>query len=316
MREERIVFIFILVLNSLAAGLYFLWGCMHYQTKEERENSMSTVMGKSGYALKSLVMLLCPVVGGMFFALSRLVYLCLFRSEVDLEDVIFGKDKVRADRMAEEERERNRVPLEEALAIGDKHNLRDLMLDIIQGNVDNSLSSMTLALNSEDTETSHYAAAVLRDALNDFRQKSQELYNAMQRGGAESGGYACELIEYMNGILSQEVFTEMEQIAYVEMMEEACGYLYESPSDRKLLECEYLEWLCSCLLGVKKYERVKYWGGVLEELYPEELTTYTVQLRLYFSTQDRTRFFEVMDRLKQSNIVIDRDTLDLIRVFG
>lgn len=316
MREERIVFIFILVLNAFAAGLYFLWGCMHYRTKEERESSTNKMMSKSGYALKALVMLLCPVVGGLFFALSWLVYLCLFRSEVDLDDVIFGKDKVVADRMAEEERERNRVPLEEAIAIGDKDNLRDLMMDIVQGSVEHSLASMALALNSEDTETSHYAASVLRDALNDFRQKSQELYNHMQRGGSEAAGYACQMIEYMNGILAQEVFTEMEQLSFVEMMEEACSYLYDSREDRYRLTCEYLEWIGNRLLRVKKYERVKYWSEVLEEMYPEELATYTVQLKLYFSTQDRERFFAVMERLKQSNVVIDRDTLDLIRVFS
>lgn len=316
MRTEKVVFICILVLNALAACLYFVWGCMVQKSSRERESRANTSMTRSGYALKSIIMLLCPVVGLLFFALSRLIYLCLFRSEVDLEDVIFGKDKVVAERKAEEERERNRVPLEEALAVCDKNSLRDLMLDIIQGNVDNTLSSIVLALNSEDTETSHYAAAVLRDAFNDFRLKSQEIYNAMERGGRDAAANACLLIEYMNGILSQEVFTDMEQSAFVEMMEEACSYLNESEQDRHLLTCEYLEWLIVRLLHIRRYGSVKRWCEVIEEMYPDELATYTVQLKLYFSTQDRTHFFDVLNRLKQSNIVIDRDTLDLIRVFS
>ncbi len=316
MRTERILFICILALNALVAGLYFVWGCMAQKSRTDRESPANTAMTRSGYALKSLLMLICPVVAVLFLAFSRLIYLCLFRSEVDLDDVIFGKDKVVAERKAEEERERNRVPLEEALAVCDKNSLRDLMLDIIQGNVDNTLSSIVLALNSEDTETSHYAAAVLRDALNDFRQKSQEIYNAMEKGGSQAASNACLLIEYMNGILSQEVFTDMEQSSFVEMMEDACSYLNDSGEHRHLLACEYLEWLIIRLLHVRRYESVKYWCGVIAEMYPDELAAYTVQLKFYFSTQDREHFFEVLERLKQSNIVIDRDTLDLIRVFS
>lgn len=38
-----------------------------------------------------------------------------------------------------------------------------------------------MALNSEDSETSHYAASVLRDELNDFRSNVQKMYTQMQQ---------------------------------------------------------------------------------------------------------------------------------------
>ena len=147
---------------------------------------------------------------------------------MDLEDVIFSKERVKTHLRADEEREGNLVPIEEALAISDKDSLRTLVMNVVRGDVQNSLASISLALNSEDTETSHYAATVLRDALNDFRKRAQELYLQMKQEGVDAAEAACILIEYMHGVLIQEVFHEKEQQTYIDMMEEACNFLDEN----------------------------------------------------------------------------------------
>lgn len=108
----------------------------------------------------------------------------------------------------------------------------------------------------------------------------------------------------------------MEQKAFVEMMEEAGDWLYKSEENRYRLTCEYIEWIALRLLGTKQYDKMKTWCGRCMEMYPEELPSYTIQLKLYFSIQDKENFFGTMNRLKESDIVIDRDTLDLIRVFN
>ena len=46
------------------------------------------------------------------------------------------------------------------------------------------------------------------------------------------------------------------------------------------------------------------------------LSAYTSRLKLYFTTQDRERFFEVMKELRASEVVIDQETLELIRFFA
>lgn len=373
------VFIVILLINTLIAVAYFVWGCLVQtvrsegqfsgemkagdaktgdtktgktkaeeaktekeksgepetgeaksgETRNDEETDAKTdgeeeaeelpewkILSRTGYFFKALVMLLCPVVGVVFFLTTLLMYVLFFRTKADLTDVIFGKEKVVARRKADEENERNRVPIEEALAVADKESLRALVMDVVKGDVKKSLATISLALNSEDTETSHYAASVLRDALNDFRQKSQELYNAFHKGDEKAADYACMMIEYMNEVLCQEVFPDIEQRSYVEMVEEACTWLYKSEEHRYRLHCEYIEWIAALLLRLKEYERMEVWCNRCMEIYPEELTSYTIPLKLYFSIQDKEKFFAAMDRLKKSDVVIDRDTLDLIRVFS
>ena len=68
-----------------------------------------------------------------------------FRQEVDLEDVIFSKERIKTHLKADEERERNMVPIEEALAVSDRKNLRMLMMNVIRGDLKDSLESIMLA---------------------------------------------------------------------------------------------------------------------------------------------------------------------------
>ena len=49
---------------------------------------------------------------------------------------------------------------------------------------------------------------------------------------------------------------------------------------------------------------------------PEELPSYTCRLKLSFARQDREDFFETLEALKRSNVVIDNETLELIRIFS
>ena len=315
MTAADVWFIVILILNAIVCVLFVIWGYFQ-QTYSEDSEKKQTQMTMPGYYLQAFVMLLCPVIGPLFFISAQVIYAYFLKDGAELADVIFGKDKVKAPRRAEEEVERNRVPLEEALAVSDKQSLRGLMLDVVRGDVKKSLSSINLALNSEDSETSHYAATVMRDSLNDFRQTSQEKFNAFKEDFVEPEERACELIEYMNEILCQEVFPEMEQKTFVDMMDEACTFLYNDEEYRSRLTIQYVEWVAILLLKLRSYDRVQFWCDVAKELFPLELATYTMQLKLYFSMEDRDRFFEVMNDLKSADVVIDRETLELIRIFN
>ena len=122
------------------------------------------------------------------------------------------------------------------------------------------------------------------------------------------------LIEYMNRILCQKVFTEIEQAKFVMMMEEAAESLYQKNASR-LLPQRY-EAVCLRLLEQKQFDKVSIWCERLVQQYPEELASYTCRLKLYFMSNDKEHFFTVMDQLKKSDIIIDNETLELIRVFS
>ena len=298
-------FIVVLILNTLVAVIYGIWNFIQCRIREKSVKE---------YMIRMVIMLMCPVVGPMFFAVIKLIGVLFFRQNVDLADVIFSKERVTTYLHADEEQESNVVPIEEALVICDKGNLRNLMMNVVRGDVEESLASIALALNSDDSETSHYAATVLRDVLNDFRAHTQELFIVMNRNEKDSCEYACLLIEYMNGVLKQEVFQEAEQRSFVDMMEKACDYLYER--DWRRLTPQYIGWLCDLFLKIQSYDKMKLWSDRGRDMYPAELIIYVCYLKYYFTVGKKKQFFEELDRLKQSDIVIDKETLELIRTFS
>ncbi len=323
-RDDIYVFFLILFLNTCIAAAYWVWSTVRKNERKRRQEDGTIqyliewdVLGREqdnrSYGLRTLVMLLCPVVGPCFFLFSYLLYRVFFSKPVDLADVVFSKERVRTFIHAEEDRERNIVPLEEAIEITDTDELRSLMMNVVRGDIQKSLASISLALNSEDTETAHYAASVLQDALNDFRMNVQKQYKLILKEDKNQISYADALIDYMNQVLEQRVFTDMEQRTYVDTMDKVCEILYEK--NREHMTSSQYESVSLRLLEVEQYEKCRKWCERAEYHYPNSLATYTCQLKLYFNSGQKTRFFEVIEELKHSAVVVDSETLELIRVF-
>ncbi len=216
-----IIFLVVLVLNILTAIIYYLWGIMVCVPANEQLREKGEVQffdNRRTFLTRFIVMLLCPVIGPLFFAATYLLYRLLFWTSLDLEDVIFSKDRVKTQLKADEERARNMVPLEEALAINEKKDLRLVMMNMVKGEMQDSLAAIALALNSEDSESSHYAASVMTDELNEFRAKVPSLSKEIQN--EEEGETAFEelLIDYMNSVLKLQIFTPIEQRRFVHIM--------------------------------------------------------------------------------------------------
>lgn len=302
MSGEHSIILILLIINTLIVIGYIL----PYIIEKEEE--------KKGYVIKALIMLLCPIVGPAFLFGSQILYLIFYKVKVDLSDVVFSKDRVDTHMHADEEQGLNIVPLEEAIAVSDTGSLRFLVMNVVRGDIKKSLSSIALALNSKDTETSHYAASVLQDELNTFRMNVQKIYIEIKRAGKDQADYAVMLIEYMDKVLKQKVFTEIEQTSFVKMMDEVGDILYER--NKECMTNTIYEALCMRLLEIKEYAMCEKWCELGIEEFPNTLSSYTCLLKLYFTSNQKDKFFNILDKLKKSNIVIDKETLELIRTFS
>ena len=151
---------------------------------------------------------------------SFLLYKLLASQGMDLSDVVFSKERTDTLQRPDEDVEKNMVALEEALEVSDKKSLRTLMMNVIRGDYKHSLSAIALALNSEDSETAHYAASVLQEVLNDFRTGVHERYRLCLVEDEKQAENCIHLIEYMNPIIEQKVLTDLEQHSMAERMDE------------------------------------------------------------------------------------------------
>ena len=207
--EEKL-FLLLLLLNFLVAVIYLLAGIfivVPVTARKKKDEEEMLRDNRRAYLLRFFVMILCPVIGPLFFLVSYLLYLTIFRFQVNLEDVTFSKDRVRTQQKADEDRERNVIPVEEAIAVNDKKSLRMAMMNIIRGEMDDSLASIALALDAEDSESAHYAASVLSSKLNEFRMNVQKLYGQFKEETEEQTDCEEMLLDYMNSVLRQNIST-------------------------------------------------------------------------------------------------------------
>lgn len=305
MTGERFWFWMLLGLNCLVSLGYLLWYLVFQRDADNRKQ----------YIIHTILMLLCPVVGPAYFLFGFLKYRFVKFGDRDLSDVEFSKRSHAARLKADEERERNIVSVEEALLISDQEKKRANMLNVLLGETGESLSAIALALESDDPEVAHYAASFLQSKLDAFRERVRQATQTIREKKNRAEPCHAEilsLISDMNQVLKQKVLTPVEQTDYVGQMEALCQELYEN--DRGRIEVGCYSSLISLLIEQEAYESAELWGKRFAAQYPDQLGAYSLRLKLYFETEQKEKFFEVLTKLRASQIVIDNQTLELIRM--
>lgn len=299
------VFLILLILNCIVSFAYLIWWLVFKKDTDNRKQ----------YLMNTVVMLLCPIVGIMYFLFSYLKYRFIKFGKRDLSDVEFSKKRHKARVKADEARERNIVSVGEAILVSDKEKKRANMLNLLLGDTDESFSAIAKALDSDDSEVAHYAASFLQSKMDVFREnvrKTQYMIEELDIEDEECQKLVLKLIKYMNHMLRQNVFTKIEQIDYVAQMEQLCEMLFQNARSSLTEEC--YEALIGRVMELKEYEKAELWENRFFEQYPRLLSPYKLRLKLYFETGNKEKFFEVFSQLKESSVAVDNKTLELIRM--
>ena len=122
-----------------------------------------------------------------------------------------------------------------------------------------------------------------------------------------------KLFVYMNKVLEQHILSKLEQNGYTDILDRLLEKYYRLAGAS--ITSEMYEAMALRLIETEKYDRARSWCERALWRYPNTLASYTTLIKLYFSCGDRENFFKTMQELKESNIVIDRETLELIRAF-
>ncbi|MBM6999506.1 hypothetical protein I3I95_05070 [bacterium] len=301
--------------------------------------------GRLCYALRAGMMLLFPVVGVTYLALGALCRRVCFHADVNIEDVVFSKERTVPDARADLARETNVAPIEEAVAVADSRDLRGLVLRTLGGDARASLGAMARVMNSDDSESAHYAATYLADELNDFRLKARRLLGqiredergserlvdeALRRDGAGTSPTLTErdrewvrarllarecgsFIQLVGDELAQGVFTDVERREWTEALAEAADVLYRHAGGD--MTPEQFDAVITNLVRQRAFDQARLWCDRLDRTCPTSLTRFDARLRLAYATGDRATFARTLSELKASPVVVDRRMLGVIRLF-
>ena len=306
-KQEVIFLAVILTINTMIAAGYLIYG-LAFRVKKEKDEKDPV-----RYVILSLFMLLCPVIGPAFLGFGNLFYHLFFDTSIDLAAITFSKKRVDVVERPDESDEINLIPMEEAIMINDKENLRNLLLTVLRGDVKKSINAVTKALNSSDSEASHYAASAIMDIMNEFQKTLQKFYAQMDAEPDDTEVMVL-YINYLSEMLGAGFLSELEEKTYIYSLQKGCERLFHA--DQTQLKPMHYTALISLLTKINDLQSSELWIQRFTTNYPDHIEMYRCALHHYFSIKDKIHFFEYMDRLKHSNIPIDNDMLELIRTFS
>lgn len=306
-KQEVIVLAVILTINTMIAAGYLIYG-LAFRVKKEKDEKDPV-----RYVILSLFMLLCPVIGPAFLGFGNLFYHLFFDTSIDLAAITFSKKRVDVVERPDESDEINLIPMEEAIMINDKENLRNLLLTVLRGDVKKSINAVTKALNSSDSEASHYAASAIMDIMNEFQKTLQKFYAQMDADPNDTEVMVL-YINYLSEMLGAGFLSELEEKTYIYSLQKVCERLFHA--DPTQLNPMHYTALISLLTKINDLQSNELWIQRFTTNYPDHIEMYRCALHHYFSIKDKIHFFDYMNRLKHSNIPIDNDMLELIRTFS
>lgn len=269
--------------------------------------------GRSTRVVYALIFLACPVVGVTAFSCMQLLNFLFRDQRLDTSNLSFNKDREQALLPPDADTEMNYVPILDALVTQDNSSLRRLLLDLLKNKTVFSASSVSKAVTSKDAETSHYAASAITDFLSEFRSKAQSMLLRIRQSPFDVT-LNISALEYLNQTLNMHVMDEIEQRSYIYTTDGVAENLYTN--NKWFMTSEHYLWMTDQLISIKDYHAAAKWVERAQLCRPMELSTFKCAIHLYYASQDHEKLYQTIDALKRSNIWIDKELLDLLRMLG
>lgn len=262
-------------------------------------------------ALKYAFMMLCPLVAPLYLSLAGMMqWGFLRRSEAfDAE-----KNKPPVDPVLvtpDEVTELNVVPLEEAMAVSHKTDLRRMLLALLKNDDSNAIGVVATALSSDDGEAAHYAASAVADALAGFHTRAHELELATADGDPAA---LAELIKYLLGFLAHNILPRKEARAYLTTAYQSVLMLLAQ--NAAMVQPYYLSDVNELAVRLKDEALAAQSAATCAEHFPDTLETYLTNLRACFALGDSDGFRSWLFALRSSQVVVNEQVMDIIRTFS
>lgn len=292
--------ILILGLNGLLAIIIFL---MSFFKK---------MCDRSTMIMLSWFIFIVPLAGIIYILVGLFINKITHNTNVDMNDVSFNQDREKIILPPNQEIEMNYVPIQDAVAISDRLSLRKLLLDTMLVKTRRKISNIAAAMDSNDTEASHYVATMIMDVLAELRSTSQEMLVDMLKV-PEDVEKNLLAFDYIYEFLSLKILSEIEQETYIYELNNVAENLFKY-NLWYMTATHYLR-MTDMFISIKNYNMADKWSRRAEQYRPNMLDTYKAKLHLYFEQGNYDFFLQCLDELKRSDIDVDREIMNLFKTY-
>jgi hypothetical protein len=264
------------------------------------------LLKRKGVVLQFLILLSCPFISIFFiYAMLKKVYArdalpdWLLRRE-DYDDFVIKSPDI--------EEETNLIPFNEALILNDNKTKRKMLIDLLKGEFLKNVDALELALQSDDSETSHYAATAIQQVKSDLMKNMRKIE---------------EKLANENDVILLESYRDMiKHYIRIEFLDERTRkkytYKYIHTLDRLLEQSptsdsrNYLEKIEAALYLAEHHIALKTAEQFLS-LFPDKEEAYFASMNVHYTMKNKTEFKRVINRLRSSDIKLSPNRLNQLR---
>ena len=283
-------------MHSLFSGIYFI-----YWFRKNRPESL----------LRFSVVLFLPLLGYLLFVCLWLQGKLMIKQDpvVILSCEAYGcKTKNKNIKTFDVKRELNLVPMEEALLINSNYIKRKMILDLLKEDMGKYPKIIKVALNSQDSEASHYAAT----AVVELRRKMTLALQEGTKKYKKSGRDKTVLIAYAN-VLRECLNSEILDESNYKKVKEIYRALLEELLNNYGLEQKYYIDKITYDIEDRDYLSAQYYCQIFMNAHSQREEPYLLYLKLYYLVRDKSRFDAILEKLEDSSIVLTKEAWSTIK---
>ncbi|NFU38288.1 hypothetical protein FDG30_01845 [Clostridium sporogenes] len=268
------------------------------------------VKKKEEYFIGFIIMICLPFLGSVFYIMN--IY---YRKKItskfkvsELEKDSYSQYDDLTSKPFYLSKKMDVIPVEDALVLNDEKTKQNLIINVLKSDPYKYLGFLKKALKDEDTETSHYAATAVTEVKRKLTLEIQEFEERYEKNKTDLTvikAYADAIKKYNDsGLLDKSAYQKNLYI-YIELLEkiikidESDEYLYEEIINGYILLKEFKKAIEYCNRYFEKFKKSE--------------KPYLLIMKIYFINKNRTKFNKVLEKLKESNVILNKDSLNLIK---
>ena len=245
---------------------------------------------------KLIIVFFMPGLGLLFFTVSAAVNKFIRRKQGELESylkALHSHDHIYQEEAIDFEKEINTVPLNDTLQFSSSKQKREYLIYILKKDFTGHIKGLKKALKSDDSETSHYAAAALMEIKKQFEsmiQNAEEDYKNGTKDSKSLEGYIMALKKYLSSGLADSVdlydFQDKYAIALGQYINK-----YNAPQD-------YYSEKISAEIFLGDYEAAADYCNLFKAKFPDSEKPYISSLKLNYRLKDRQAFEKILAEIQ------------------
>ncbi len=211
-------------------------------------------------------------------------------------------------REAELKNKKDLIPIEDALNLNDHTIKRNLVIEMLKEDSYKYLEFLLKALKDEDSETSHYAATAITQLKSKLTVAIQDMEVNYYKN-SKNKEISKEYIKALKECIESNLIDEKERKRLI--------YTYKLALENYLRDIEedeiYLNELIKIYIDIKNYDKAIVYSYNYMKKFVRSYKPYMFLLEVYYTLNDKKNFEKVIKSLRESDIKLDKEGLDILR---